>query len=131
MDVVGASAIVTGGGSGIGAASARALTRLGARCVIVDRNEEVGKRVAEEIGGIFALADVADGEAVQAAVDTAVEMGRLRVLVNAAGVGSSSRTVNRQGEPFALAVFEKVIRINLIGSFNCLRLTAAAMARIM
>jgi NAD(P)-dependent dehydrogenase (short-subunit alcohol dehydrogenase family) len=129
MDIADASAIVTGGGSGIGAASARALTRLGARCVIVDRDEEAGKRVAEEIGGFFAQADVADAEAVQAAVDAAVKIGQLRVLVNAAGVGSSSRTVDRQGEPLALTAFEKVIRINLIGSFNCLRLSAAAMAR--
>ena len=129
MEIADASAIVTGGGSGIGAASARALTRLGARCVIVDRGKEAGMRVTEEIGGIFALGDVADGEAVQAAVDAAAERGPLRVLVNAAGVGSSSRTVNRQGEPLALAAFEKVIRINLIGSFNCLRLSAAAMAR--
>jgi NAD(P)-dependent dehydrogenase (short-subunit alcohol dehydrogenase family) len=129
MDIADASAIVTGGGSGIGAASARALTRLGARCVIVDRDEEAGKRVAEEIGGFFAQADVADAEAVQAAVDAAVKIGQLRVLVNAAGVGSSSRTVDRQGEPLALTAFEKVIRINLIGSFNCLRLSAAAMAK--
>jgi NAD(P)-dependent dehydrogenase (short-subunit alcohol dehydrogenase family) len=129
MDIADASAIVTGGGSGIGAASARALTRLGARCVIVDRDEEAGMRITEEIGGIFALGDVADGEAVQAAVNAAAERGPLRVLVNAAGVGSSSRTVNRQGEPLALAAFEKVIRINLIGSFNCLRLSAAAIAR--
>jgi NAD(P)-dependent dehydrogenase (short-subunit alcohol dehydrogenase family) len=129
MDVVGTSVIITGGGSGIGAASARALTRLGARCVIVDRNEEAGKQVAEDIGGIFAQADVTDGAAVQAAVDAAMEVAPLRALVNAAGIGHSSRTVDRQGEPLALAAFEKVIRINLIGTFNCLRLCAAAMAK--
>ena len=106
MDIASASAIITGGGSGIGAASARALTRLGARCVIVDRDEQAGKRVAEEIGGFFARADVADAEAVQAAVDAAVKIGQLRALVNAAGVGSSSRTVDRQGEPLALDAFE-------------------------
>jgi NAD(P)-dependent dehydrogenase (short-subunit alcohol dehydrogenase family) len=129
MNIAGTSAIITGGGSGIGAASARALTRLGARCVIVDRDEEAGQQVAKDIGGIFARADVTDGAAAQDAVDAAVERGPLRALVNAAGVGSSSRTVNRKGEPLALAAFEKVIRINLIGSFNCLRLSAAAMAK--
>jgi NAD(P)-dependent dehydrogenase (short-subunit alcohol dehydrogenase family) len=129
MDIAGASAIVTGGASGIGAASARALARLGARCVIVDRDEEAGKQVAEAVGGTFARADVTDSEAVQAAVDAAAEAGPLRALVNAAGIGFSARTVDRQGEPLTLAAFEKVIRINLIGSFNCLRLAAAAMAK--
>jgi NAD(P)-dependent dehydrogenase (short-subunit alcohol dehydrogenase family) len=129
MEIVGTSAIITGGGSGIGAASARALTRLGARCVIVDRDEQAGKQVAEDLGGIFASADVADEVAVQAAVEAAVDVGPLRSLVNAAGIGHSSRTVDRKGEPFVLAAFEKVIRVNLIGSFNCLRLVATAMAK--
>jgi NAD(P)-dependent dehydrogenase (short-subunit alcohol dehydrogenase family) len=129
MDIADASAIVTGGASGIGAASARALARRGARCVIVDRDEEAGKQVAEAVGGIFTRADVTDSEAVQAAVDAAAEAAPLRALVNAAGIGFSARTVDRQGEPLTLAAFEKVIRINLIGSFNCLRLAAAAMAK--
>ena len=129
MDIADASAIVTGGASGIGAASARALARRGARCVIVDRDEEAGKQVAEAVGGIFTRADVTDSEAVQAAVDAAAEAGPLRALVNAAGIGFSARTVDRQGEPLTLAAFEKVIRINLIGSFNCLRLAAAAMVK--
>jgi NAD(P)-dependent dehydrogenase (short-subunit alcohol dehydrogenase family) len=129
MEIAGTSAIITGGGSGIGAASARALARLGARCVIVDRDVATGKQVAADIGGVFQQADVSDEAAVQAAVDAAVEVGPLRALVNAAGIGHSSRTVDRQGEPFALAAFEKVIRINLVGSFNCLRLAAAAMAK--
>jgi NAD(P)-dependent dehydrogenase (short-subunit alcohol dehydrogenase family) len=85
--------------------------------------------VAEAVGGTFARADVTDSEAVQAAVDAAAEAGPLRALVNAAGIGFSARTVDRQGEPLTLAAFEKVIRINLIGSFNCLRLAAAAMAK--
>src|ERR1700730_2048401 len=118
MEIADASAIVTGGGSGIGAASARALTRLGARCVLVDRCSEAGMRVTEEIGGIFALGDVVDGEAVQAAVDAAAERGPLRVLVNAAGVGSSSRTGNRQGERLALAAVAKASRNNRICPCN-------------
>ena len=129
MDVNGASAIVTGGGSGIGAASARALSKLGARCVVLDRDAARGAAVAGEVGGIFAEADVADEEQVQAAVDAAAELAPVRVLVNAAGIASATRTVDRNGVPFPLDRFEKVVRVNLIGTFNCLRLAAAAMAK--
>ncbi len=129
MDVSGAAAVVTGGASGLGEASARQLAALGARCVIVDLNEEKGKAVASDIGGLFAPADVADPEAVQAAVDAAAEMGPLRVLVNGAGVGGAARTVDRNGNPMDLGQFERVVRINLIGTFNCIRLAAAAMAK--
>jgi NAD(P)-dependent dehydrogenase (short-subunit alcohol dehydrogenase family) len=129
VDVDGAAALVTGGASGIGEASARALARLGARCVLIDLNVEQGKRVASELDGLFVQADVAAEEQVQAAVDAATELGPLRVLVNAAGIGSAHRTVDRNGEPFRLDVFERVVRVNLIGSFNCLRLAASAMAK--
>jgi NAD(P)-dependent dehydrogenase (short-subunit alcohol dehydrogenase family) len=128
MDLNGVSAIVTGGASGIGAASARALARSGAQCVIVDRNEELGKEVAAEVGGLCVVADVADEEEVGAAVTAAGELGPLRVLINAAGFGSARRTVDRDGSPAPLLDFERVIRVNLIGTFNCLRLAAAAMA---
>ena len=128
MDVRDTSAIVTGGASGIGEAVARALTERGARCVIIDRNEELGTKVAADLGGVFALADVADEAQVQQAVERAVELGPLRSLVNAAGVGNAGRTLDREGVPLVLGKFERVLRINLVGTFNCLRLAAQAMA---
>jgi NAD(P)-dependent dehydrogenase (short-subunit alcohol dehydrogenase family) len=130
VEINGASAIVTGGASGIGEAAAKRLSALGARCVIVDLDEAKGKELASALGGEFAKADVSNAEEVQAAVDAAVALGPLRVLVNSAGVGSIGRTVDREGKPFDLDAFERVLRINLIGSFNCLRLAAAAMAKM-
>jgi NAD(P)-dependent dehydrogenase (short-subunit alcohol dehydrogenase family) len=129
MDLNGASAIVTGGASGIGLASARRMSALGARIVIVDMNEEKGQAAAAEVKGQFAKADVSNEAEVQAAVEMAAEMGPLRALLNGAGIGSAMRTVDREGNPFKLDVFEFVLRVNLIGSFNCLRLAAVAMAK--
>jgi NAD(P)-dependent dehydrogenase (short-subunit alcohol dehydrogenase family) len=85
--------------------------------------------VAAEIGGVFAKTDVADEAQAQAAVDAAGKLGPLRVLVNCAGLGSAARTIDRQGKPFDLKTFEFVIRVNLIGTFNMLRLAAAAMSK--
>jgi NAD(P)-dependent dehydrogenase (short-subunit alcohol dehydrogenase family) len=130
VDITGASAIVTGGASGIGEATVRRLSALGARCVIVDLNESKGKELAASLGGDFAKADVANADQVQAAVDAALALGPLRVLVNSAGIGFIGRTVDRDGKPFSLESFERVLRINLTGSFNCLRLAAAAMAKM-
>lgn len=130
MDVAKSSAIVTGGASGLGEACARRLTAAGARCVIVDMNEEAGKKVAAELGGEFVKADVSNEEQVQVACETALGLGPLRVLVNGAGIGSAGRTVDRKGEPFKQDVFEMVIRVNLLGTFNCLRLAAATMAKM-
>ena len=129
MELEGASVLVTGGASGIGEASARRLAVLGAKPVICDLNEEKGKAVAAQLKGEFVKTDVADTEQVQAAVDAALGLGPLRALVNAAGIGNVGRTVNRQGDPFPLEQFEFVLRVNLIGSFNCLRLAAAAMSK--
>jgi len=129
MELDGASVLVTGGASGIGEASARRLALLGAKPVICDLNEEKGKAVAADLKGEFVKTDVADEEQVQSAVDTALGLGPLRALVNAAGIGSASRTVNREGKPFPLDTFEFVIRVNLIGTFNCIRLAAAAMSK--
>ena len=127
MELEGTSVLVTGGASGIGEASARRLAVLGARPLICDLNEEKGQAVAAELKGAFVKTDVSNPEQVQAAVDGALELGPLRGLVNAAGLGSACRTVNREGKPFPLDQFEFVIKVNLVGSFNCLRLAAAAM----
>jgi len=129
MKIEGASAIVTGGASGLGAATARLLAQRGMKVVVVDLNDKLGNAIASEIGGVFRKADVADEAQVQAAVDAASEMAPLRVLVNCAGLGNAARTVDRKGVPFDLKSFEFVIRVNLIGSFNCLRLAAAAMSK--
>lgn len=129
MDINGASAIVTGGASGLGAATARLLAERGMKVVVADLNEELGGAVASEIGGAFAKTDVADEAQAQAAVDAASELGPLRALVNCAGLGNAARTVDRHGTPFDLKAFEFVIRVNLVGTFNCLRLAAAAMSK--
>ena len=127
MDLSGSSAIVTGGASGLGAATARRLGAAGAKVVLVDLNEEQGEALASELSGAFVRVDVTTEE-VQRAVETAVEMGPLRALVNCAGIGSVARTVNRDNTPHDLGYFQKVIGINLVGTFNCIRLSAAAMA---
>ena len=102
---------------------------LGAKPVICDLNEEKGKALASELHGEFVKTDVADTDQVQAAVEVALGLGPLRALVNAAGLGNANRTVNREGKPFPLDQFEFVIRGNLIGTFNSLRLAAAAMSQ--
>jgi NAD(P)-dependent dehydrogenase (short-subunit alcohol dehydrogenase family) len=129
MNIEGASAIITGGASGLGAATARSLAQRGARVVILDRQEEAGRKMAAELGGAFALADVSDEEQVQAAIDAAVGLGPLRVLVNCAGLGPATRIIDREGTPIPLKKFEFVVRVNLVGSYNCARLAAAAMSR--
>ena len=129
MELAGASAIVTGGASGIGRACAHRLAGLGAHCVILDIQAGKGAEAAAEVAGLFVEGDVAEEEPVQAAVDAAGELGPLRVLVNSAGVASAVRTVDRQGQPMPLDRFERVVDTNLTGTFNCIRLAAAAMAR--
>jgi NAD(P)-dependent dehydrogenase (short-subunit alcohol dehydrogenase family) len=132
MDISGASAVVTGGASGIGAAAARALAERGARVVVADLNEEKGKSVAGEIGGEFVTVDVTDTDQIKAAVDKAQELGPLRVLVNSAGIGWAQRTIGKDGSYDSAAdldAFKKVITINLIGTFDCIRIAATAMSR--
>jgi NAD(P)-dependent dehydrogenase (short-subunit alcohol dehydrogenase family) len=130
MELNGTSAIVTGGASGLGEATARVLAAAGAHVVIADLNEEAGKQIAAEIGGQFAKTNVTDTDAVVAAVAAAEGSGHpLRVAVNCAGIGYASRTVNKDGSPHSLESFNKVIGVNLIGTFNVLRLAAAAMAK--
>ena len=128
MDVTGQGAIVTGGGSGLGAAAARSLAAAGAKVCLLDVNAEAAEAVAKELGGLGIACDVASAEAAEAAVAQAREAhGPARVLINCAGIAPAKRIVGRKG-PMPLADFEKVIQINLIGSFNLLRLAAADMA---
>ncbi len=130
MELNGTSAVVSGGASGLGEATARALAAAGATVVIADLNETRGKQVAGEIGGLFARTDVADEASVQAAVDAAVSTGfPLRVAVSCAGIGWAARTVGRDGTPHDLSSYQKVIAVNLIGTFNLMRIGAAAMAK--
>jgi NAD(P)-dependent dehydrogenase (short-subunit alcohol dehydrogenase family) len=129
MDVAGAVIVVTGAGSGIGRATAHLLHERGATCVLVDRDEVAGEAVAAEIGGTFVKADVADEEEVTRAVAAAVERGSLRGLINAAGIGRGARTVDRDGVPHSLKEFEFVLRVNLVGTFNCLRIAGTAMSK--
>ena len=128
MDITGTSAIVTGGASGLGEATSRRLAAAGAKVVVLDMQDAKGDPLAKELGGVFVHADVTSTEEVQAAVDAASEMGPLRVLVNCAGIGWAQRTVDRGGNPHDLGAFEKVVSVNLIGTFNCIRLAASAMS---
>jgi len=129
LDLNEKSAVVTGGASGIGEASARQLAALGCRVVVTDLNEEKGAAVAKDIGGIFVKTDVTSEEDGLAAVAAASDMGPMRALVNSAGIGMAGRTINRENEPMDLKIFQMVININLVGSFNMLRLCASAMAK--
>ncbi|RCG31810.1 SDR family NAD(P)-dependent oxidoreductase [Sphaerisporangium album] len=130
MDLNGAAAIISGGASGLGEATARELARIGATVVIADVNADRGKTIADELGGVFAHTDVSDEASVQAAVDAAVATGKpLRGVINSAGIGWASRTVGRDGSPHDLASYRRVIDINLIGTFNLMRIGAAAMAK--
>jgi NAD(P)-dependent dehydrogenase (short-subunit alcohol dehydrogenase family) len=129
IDLVASSAIVTGGASGLGAATARAVAGQGAWVVIVDRNEAAGSELAASIGGAFVAADVGDEAQISAAVATAASKRPLRVLINCAGVGRAGRTLDRDSKPLPLKAFELVLRVNLFGAFNCARLAAAAMGQ--
>ena len=129
MHIDGIGALVTGGGSGLGEATARELAKRGARVTILDLGRSKGAEVAGDIGSQaeFVEGDVTSPEQVQAAVERAAEGAPLRVLVNCAGIGSASRTVGKDGRPYNLEVFRRSIEVNLIGTFNCIRLAAARM----
>src|SRR3954451_3686258 len=120
MDITGASAIVTGGASGIGAASARLLAARGAKVVVADLQEDKGKALADEIGGSFCKVDVTDTDDIINAVEMAKSMGPVRVLINSAGIGAAQRTVGKDGSHESAAYlgrFKKLIAINLTGTF--------------
>jgi NAD(P)-dependent dehydrogenase (short-subunit alcohol dehydrogenase family) len=127
MDLNATSSIITGGASGIGLATAKRVAALGGRVVIIDMNEEKGEAAAKDLGGKFCKADVSNEEQVKAAVDVAAALGPIRTVLNAAGLGSAARTIDREGKPFDLKTFEFVIKVNLIGTFNVIRLAASAM----
>ncbi len=130
MKLEGQAALVTGGGSGLGAETARHLARAGARVSVLDIDGEAARQVGEEIGGLGLACDVADAEDAEAAVARAREAhGAARVLVNCAGIAPPKKIVGRNG-PMPLEDFEKVVRVNLIGSFNLLRLAAADMQQL-
>ena len=129
MEVKGIAALVTGGGSGLGAATAEALAAAGARVLAMDLREDAAAAVAARTGGAAAAGDVADQAAVEAALDAAAALGPLRLVVNCAGIAPPARVVGRNG-PHDLALFERVVRVNLIGTFNVMRLAAARMAAL-
>jgi NAD(P)-dependent dehydrogenase (short-subunit alcohol dehydrogenase family) len=127
MKLHGQAAIVTGGGSGLGAATATALSASGCKVALLDINDTVAKAHAERIGAIAIRCDVSDAASAVAAIASARDAhGPARVLINCAGVGTAGRVIGRDG-PLKLDAFERVIRVNLIGTFNMIRLAAAEM----
>ncbi|MEU7816686.1 3-hydroxyacyl-CoA dehydrogenase [Pseudonocardia sp. NPDC049154] len=130
MDITGQVALVTGGASGLGLATAETLLDAGASVVIVDLPSSQGAEIAEKLGdkARFAAADVTDEAQVTAALDVAAELGTLRVAVNCAGIGNAIKTVGKQGA-FPLDAFTKVVTVNLIGTFNVIRLAAERIAQ--
>ncbi|MCP1634826.1 SDR family NAD(P)-dependent oxidoreductase [Kerstersia gyiorum] len=131
MDIQGVAALVTGGASGLGEATARELARRGARVAILDRNGEAAARVAGEIGGLGLACDITDtGSVEQALADAALAHGPARILMNVAGIGTAKRIVQRDGSAAPLEDFTRVVQINLIGAYNVSRLFAADCAAL-
>jgi NAD(P)-dependent dehydrogenase (short-subunit alcohol dehydrogenase family) len=130
MDIRGQAALVTGGGSGLGAATARMLAAAGAKVALLDINTKVAAEVAVDINGIAIACDVADSASTEAAIaKAAADHGPARILVNCAGIGVAKRIIGKEG-PQPLADYERVIRVNLIGTFNAMRLAADAMSKL-
>lgn len=131
MEINGKTFLITGGSSGLGAATAQTLAASGAKVVIADINENAGNAIVEEIGvdkALFVKTDVSDEASAQGAVDAATGFGELRGAVNCAGIGIAEKTVGKNG-PHSFGSYVKIIQVNLIGTFNIIRLAAAAMAR--
>jgi NAD(P)-dependent dehydrogenase (short-subunit alcohol dehydrogenase family) len=131
MIISGSAAIVTGGASGLGRATVERLTKQGAKVVIADLPSSAGADVAREIGGDtkFVAANVTDPAGIAAALDAAEQMAPLRAVVNCAGRGGTVRVVEKSGEPGSFELFEEIVRVNLLGTFNVLSQGAARMAR--
>lgn len=128
MDMAGKAALVTGGASGLGAETARALARAGARVGVIDVNFDAASALAEEIGGVALAADITDTASILQAMHRAREQhGPARILVNCAGIGGARRLVGRDGTPMPLEDFSRIINVNLVGTFNMIRLAAAEM----
>jgi NAD(P)-dependent dehydrogenase (short-subunit alcohol dehydrogenase family) len=126
MDARGSAAIITGGASGLGGATATRLARAGAKVTIFDLNEDLGKKLAAEIGGHFVKVNVTDEAAVDAALAEAEGLhGKARICVNCAGIGPPAKVIARDGSPLPLADFNKIIQVNLLGTFNVLSKFAA------
>jgi len=131
MNIEGQAALVTGGGSGLGEAVARELARGGAKVAIIDVNAAGAQRVAGEIGGLGLTADIADGASLAAALDAAeAAHGPARIVMNIAGIGTARRVIGKDGSPAPLEDFERVVRVNLVGTYNVVRLSAARIARL-
>jgi len=129
MDIKGIAAIVTGGASGLGGATARMLAATGAKVAIFDLNEEAGQAMAKEIGGTFVSVNVADDASVSAGLDAAeAAHGVARILVNCAGIAPAIKTVGKENAPHPLDVYRKTIEVNLIGTFNVISKFAARLA---
>jgi NAD(P)-dependent dehydrogenase (short-subunit alcohol dehydrogenase family) len=131
MKIEGLSALVTGGGSGLGAATARELARQGAKVAVLDVNAQGAQQVAEEIGGLACPCDITSTDSVQTALAMAAERhGPARLLMNVAGIGGAKRIIGKDGAPMPLEDFKRVIDVNLVGTFNVLRLFAAEVAKL-
>jgi NAD(P)-dependent dehydrogenase (short-subunit alcohol dehydrogenase family) len=131
MQIQGQAALVTGGASGLGEATARALAAQGAKVAVLDRNAELAEKVAAEINGIACPCDITDPASVQSAIDKAAAAhGPARILMNVAGIGSAKRVVQRDGSAAPLEDFVRVVNINLIGTYNVSRLFAAACSKL-
>ncbi|RDI17301.1 SDR family NAD(P)-dependent oxidoreductase [Pseudacidovorax intermedius] len=131
MKIEGQSALVTGGASGLGEATARELARLGAKVAVLDRNLDQAKKVAADIGGTAYACDITDTASVEAALSAAADAhGPARILMNVAGIGSAKRIVGKDGSAAPLEDFARVIQVNLIGTYNVSRLFAARCARL-
>jgi NAD(P)-dependent dehydrogenase (short-subunit alcohol dehydrogenase family) len=130
MDINGKVALVTGGASGLGLATVKKLHAAGASVVVVDLPSSDGKKIVDDLPrAVFAPADVTNEDEVQAAIDAATDLGPLAIAVNCAGIGNAIRVVAKDGTPFPLADFSKVVTVNLVGTFNVIRLVAAAMIK--
>jgi NAD(P)-dependent dehydrogenase (short-subunit alcohol dehydrogenase family) len=131
MKIEGIAALVTGGGSGLGAATARELARQGAKVAVLDVNIDAAQAVAKEIGGIALKCDITSADSVGAAIAAAREaQGPARVLMNVAGIGGAKRIVGKDGSPAPLEDFQRVIGVNLVGTYNVIRLFAAATIKL-